>query len=269
MDPCPLINELYSLAIREEQLIRRGVRATYLTGLRLRIITTYLQLIRTPDHNPEITRFENQLPIPVLHAAIPKDKKRGNPEFCLSCRNFLPRTKFSLSSGTVGRCSNCEQLGKTTHSFAFFRQNEAISLKFRQFIEFCILDNDARSRQDLSVYKSMLDRIKHDEESRNNTTSPIFQLQDSDIRYIVRSFWDSRSILSGLSNMYELRLIRWIHNEEWSPWNCVLLTHNEADIHGQLSNLFKVSIRDYFRKNLFTKRVKLCLSTKANKFYYI
>ena len=111
MDPCPLINELYSLAIREEQLIRRGVRATYLTGLRLRIITTYLQLIRTPDHNPEITRFENQLPIPVLHAAIPKDKKRGNPEFCLSCRNFLPRTKFSLSSGTVGRCSNCEQLG--------------------------------------------------------------------------------------------------------------------------------------------------------------
>ena len=86
----------------------------------------------------------------------------------------------------------------------------------------------------------MLDRIKHDEESRNNTTSPVFQLQDSDIRYIIRSFWDSRSILSGLSNMYELRLIRWIHDEEWSPWNCILLTHKEADIHGQLSNLFKV-----------------------------
>ena len=97
----------------------------------------------------------------------------------------------------------------------------------------------------------MLDRIKHDEESRNNTTSPIFQLQDSDIRYIVRSFWDSRSILSGLSNMYELRLIRWIHDEEWSPWNCVLLTHNEADIHGQLSNLFKVRISsDCFQKIL-------------------
>ena len=86
----------------------------------------------------------------------------------------------------------------------------------------------------------MLDRIKHDEESRNNTTSPVFQLQDSDIRYIIRSFWDSRSILSGLSNMYELRLIRWLHDEEWSPWNCILLTHKEADIHGQLTNLFKV-----------------------------
>ena len=41
--------------------------------------------------------------------------------------------------------------------------------------------------------------------------------------------------------MYELRLIRWNYNEEWSPWNCILLTHSEADIHGQLSNLFKVN----------------------------
>ena len=131
MEPCPLITELYSLALREEQLIRRGVRATYLTGLRIRIITTYLQLIRTPEHNPEITRFENQLPIPVLHSAIPRERKRGATEFCLSCRNYLTRSKFSLSSGTVGRCTNCEQL-----------------------------DNDARSRQDLSVYKSKLTKKK-------------------------------------------------------------------------------------------------------------
>ena len=212
LEGCPLISELSGLVDREFELIARGVKALNLSGLRQRILTRYMQLIRSPVHNPEITRFETQLPVPVLHSAQPKKMKSGaNTEFCSSCRNYLPRTKFSLSSGTVGRCSNCEQL-----------------------------DNDARSRQDLSVYKSMLDRIKHDEESRNNTTSPIFQLQDSDIRYITRSFWDSRSILSGLSNMYELRLIRWIQEEEWSPWNCVLLTYSEADIHGQLSNLFKV-----------------------------
>ena len=212
LESCSLLNEINDLVRREEALIDRGVRACNLIGLRQRILTRYMQLIRSPVHNPEITRFESQMPVPVLHAAQPKEHKRGsNAEFCLSCRNYLPRTKFSLSSGVVGRCSNCEQL-----------------------------DNDARSRQDLSVYKGMLDRIKHDEESKNNTTSPIFQLQDSDIRYIVRSFWDSRSILSGLSNMYELRLIRWIHDEEWSPWNCILLTHSEADIHTELSNLFKV-----------------------------
>ncbi len=65
-------------------------------------------------------------------------------------------------------------------------------------------------------------------------------MQDSDIRYIVRSFWDSRSIMSGQTDLYELRLVRYLKDEEWSPWNCILLTHQEADIHAQLGNLFKV-----------------------------
>ena len=200
-----------------------------------------MQLLRSPDYNPEITRFETQLPVPVLHSAKLKDKTKSGAEFCMSCRNYLPRTKFSLSSGNVVRCANCEQL-----------------------------DNDARSRQDLSVYKSMLDRIKHDEESRNNTTSPIFQLQDSDIRYIVRSFWDSRSILSGLSNMYELRMIRWSEEEEWSPWNCILLTHHEADIHGQLSNLFKayggLLVQKIRHKHTLARNHFSKMSTMANYF---
>ena len=67
-----------------------------------------------------------------------------------------------------------------------------------------------------------------------------FDFQDSDIRYIVRSFWDSRSILSGRTDLYELRLVRYHRDEEWSPWNCILLTHQEADVHNQLNNLFKV-----------------------------
>ena len=41
-----------------------------------------------------------------------------------------------------------------------------------------------RSRQDLSVYKNMMEKIKRGEEARDNTTSPIFQLQ---VRYYVRS----------------------------------------------------------------------------------
>jgi hypothetical protein len=66
----------------------------------------------------------------------------------------------------------------------------------------------------------------------NHLATPIssvatFLPQDSDIRYIVRSFWDSRSIMSGRTDLYELRLVRYIHDEEWSPWNCILLTHQE------------------------------------------
>ena len=171
MEPCPLITELYSLALREEQLIRRGVRATYLTGLRLRIITTYLQLIRTPEHNPEITRFENQLPIPVLHTAIPRERKRGATEFCLSCRNYLTRTKFSLSSGTVGRCSNCEQL-----------------------------DNDARSRQDLSVYKS---KSRWKKAGSTFPTAGIWYLDVEKEILASRYFWSS---LIGKNNNPKIKM---------------------------------------------------------------
>ena len=44
-----------------------------------------------------------------------------------------------------------------------------------------------------------------------------------------------------MTDIYELRLVRYIKDEEWSPWNCILITHQEAEIHAQLGNLFKVS----------------------------
>ena len=39
------------------------------------------------------------------------------------------------------------------------------------------LDNNARTRQDLSVYKSMLNRIRRTEEAKFNTSSPVYHLQ--------------------------------------------------------------------------------------------
>ena len=35
--------------------------------------------------------------------------------------------------------------------------------------------------------------------------------------------------------------MRWNRNEEWSPWNCVLLTKDEASAHEKLVNLEEVS----------------------------
>ena len=58
MDQCPLGDELLSLVIREEDLINRNVRPSNLNNLRKRIGTIFLQLIRSPDHNPEIIRYE-------------------------------------------------------------------------------------------------------------------------------------------------------------------------------------------------------------------
>ena len=61
----------------------------------------------------------------------------------------------------------------------------------------------------------------------------------------MRSLWDSRSILSGLCNLYELRLVRFHKAKEWSPWNTILLSKDEAEIHNQLDNLHKVLIEGF------------------------
>ena len=36
--------------------------------------------------------------------------------------------------------------------------------------------------------------------------------------------------------------IRWNKNQEWSPWNCILLTKEEAAAHEKLENVTEVLI---------------------------
>lgn len=54
--------------------------------------------------------------------------------------------------------------------------------------------------------------------------------------------WSSQSILSAWDDLYDLSLVRWNRHEEWSPWNCILLTKEEASAHEKLENLEEVCI---------------------------
>ena len=58
MEPSKVGNDLLDLVEREEEMMKRGVLYSNLIGVRKRIITLFLQLIRSPDHNPEILRYE-------------------------------------------------------------------------------------------------------------------------------------------------------------------------------------------------------------------
>ena len=61
-------------------------------------------------------------------------------------------------------------------------------------------------------------------------------------------------------DLYELRLVRYHHDEEWSPWNCIMLTHQEAEIHSRLDNLFKV-----YKNHL--KAVPLKMTSTSGLYY--
>ena len=61
------------------------------------------------------------------------------------------------------------------------------------------------------------------------------------MRYLVENVWNSQSILSAWDDLYDLTLVRWDKHEEWSPWNCILLTKEEASAHDKLEGLDEVS----------------------------
>lgn len=240
--PCQTGDDLLDLIEREEEMMKRGVKATNLMGVRQRILSLFLQLVRSPDHNPEIVRYERQLPVPVMHSSKSSARRKSiQTEFCQSCRRHLPRAQFKSATGSGSAESGADSSTTERSGESLVRMGKCVNCER--------LDNNARTRQDLTVYKSMLNRIRKEEEASQAMTSPlIYHLQDSDIRYIVRSLWDSRSILSGNPNLYDLRLMRWHKNREWSPWNCVLLTKDEADIHLNLDNLHKVCLIGYTGK---------------------
>ena len=54
------------------------------------------------------------------------------------------------------------------------------------------------------------------------------------MRYLVDAVWRSQSILSEARDLAKLVLVRWDPSSPLSPWNCALLTADEADAHVRL-----------------------------------
>ncbi|XP_072050656.1 IQ motif and ubiquitin-like domain-containing protein [Amphiura filiformis] len=201
---CKLTQEIIELIDREADLLMRGVKESNLEGLRKRISTLFLQYVKTPTFNAEAARL----------IKVPQDPSslRKNIHYCQSCNSYLPSTEFQLSSNSklVGRCRRCTKL-----------------------------DNDARTRQDFSHFRFMLRSLRKSEENMQDGSRIAFLLQEDDLRYLVENIWATQSALSAWTDLYDLVLVRWDKDEEWSPWNCILLTKDEAQAHARIEDIEK------------------------------
>ncbi|XP_025107613.1 IQ and ubiquitin-like domain-containing protein [Pomacea canaliculata] len=199
---CKLTEEIIELVDREADLLMRGVKESNLTGLRKRIATLFMQYIKTPTFNPEAANL----------LKVPQDPTvfRKNIYFCPSCNKYMPSTEFSLTGNTrtVGKCRTCQQI-----------------------------DNEARTRQESSQYRRMLRTLRRSEDAYQDGSHIAFLLQENDLRYLVENIWNGQSILSAWSDLHDMVLIRWDSHTQWSPWNCILLTEDEATAHGKLVRL--------------------------------
>lgn len=104
------------------------------------------------------------------------------------------------------------------------------------------LDNRARAREDWSMYRALLQSIRKVEEAYKDHSHIIFLMQETDLRYLVENIWGGQSALSASKDFYDLTMVRWESSKHWSPWNCLLLTRDEAKAHAQLDSVEEVSI---------------------------
>ena len=84
----------------------------------------------------------------------------------------------------------------------------------------------------------------HVQTERSLTKSVPF-FQEPDLRYLVENIWNSQSVLSAHEDLFDLILVRWNKYEEWSPWNCILLTKEEASAHAKLENVTEVRLPSF------------------------
>ncbi|KAM9376262.1 IQ motif and ubiquitin-like domain-containing protein [Pholidichthys leucotaenia] len=217
--PCQLTRDLVDLLDREVDLMSRNVRWDHLEGLRRRISTLFLQYIKTPQFNPQVSKM---LKVPQNSFQLKDDMS-----MCRCSCHFLQSSECGRH-GLSSHCRRCSGLD--------------ISL----------------SHDDTSLYKNILKRLRDDEMLLNSNNRIPFLLQVEDIRYLVEVIWSSSSAFQANRDPYSLVLVRWDRHRDWSPWNCVLLSREEMSAHEDVEDIHKVYdwcfIRDIQYKHALARR---------------
>jgi len=80
----------------------------------------------------------------------------------------------------------------------------------------------------------------------------------------VLSIWNGKSPLSENDNLLNLVLVRWDKYEQWSPWNTILLTRDEADAHDKLDDVMQVYRFNFINFFVFKKSYQFYMTTVSS-----
>lgn len=195
----PLAEEVITLLDRECDLLVRRCNNYQIEFLRRRIAASVFQLLKTSELNSGVTKCKD----------IRDYQKMENSRlhFCEMCHQVKTHTEFPLNArmNTFLVCTSCSWKDVTERLWT-----------------------------DMTPYKFILRAVQRDERRRKCWGSIAFVLQEKDIYFIVEKLWHSHSAISECNDMTELRLCRWLVNEDWSPWNCFLVTVQEMKAHLKL-----------------------------------
>ncbi|RZB39174.1 IQ and ubiquitin-like domain-containing protein, partial [Asbolus verrucosus] len=217
---CVISNELIDLIDRACELLARGFGGKDIETLQMRIDGLLLHHFELTECNEGVTNRYNRLA---------EKSMKENMFYCQCCHKLKP-----IESCAVGIKTNVAKICTT-----------------------CKFIDRSEPWIDISPYRFILRQIRRTERLLYAHSSIAFILQDKDIYYIVVHIWHAHSALSECDNIYLLRLVRWDRTRDWSPWNCILLTAEEAKAHLKIERLedFATNLRESIEAwNLGTNR---------------
>ncbi|KAG5344213.1 IQUB protein, partial [Acromyrmex heyeri] len=115
---------------------------------------------------------------------------------------------------------------------------------------------------DYDPYMFILNCVRAEEEHRDSTSALAFIMQEQDIYHLVNHIWQGQSALSRTRDLFILRMVRYQKDIEWAPWNCILLTKDEVDLHYDIDDLAtiysehlisQIDLRHLIAKNYFKR----------------
>jgi len=153
IEECLQKRDLLDLMSREALFSAMPLKPTDMVGLRRRVSSSFMAILRSPHINPEIARYEKLMPRPLI---LSQPRRHRSSEVsllrCPGCGRHLERSSFPLTSGESeggGRCKKCRRLR----------------------------DRGGSEMSSQEHFKALFEDIKKAEEDKGNTTSPVFQLQ--------------------------------------------------------------------------------------------
>lgn len=214
---CKESDELVRLLNQEIDLLTRNVEESKLNWLRSGLRMAFLRLAR------ESLRNERE------DSRLISWFRTSCKTICRSCGRLLPLEKFPREKWS--RSSSC---------------NYCLYVRVR-----------AGPRLVYEPYQRLLRDVRRQEARIYCYTSLAFIIDAKAVYHLVNDIWHGKSAISENDNLEELRLVRFRNDEEWSPWNCLLLTVTEASLHRKVVDLGKfygpMILQKFCTKNLQAK----------------
>lgn len=206
---CEIANELIDLIDRACLLQTRGFSKKHLEALQMRIEALLLRHIQMPECSYGVT-------------------------------DRMTRVKERLMEENLFYCRRCQKL-KTHDQFPLHSRTET----FKVCLACSWDDRVMEPWVDSAPYRFILRWIRREERLKSSPSSIAFILQDKDIEHIITKIWHSHSAINECNDIYQLRLCRWFKDQNWAPWNCVLLTNEEVKAHLSVKKLEEVYDQEF------------------------